>query len=262
MRTTADSSIRRPAQPYRVSQVDQYVTCPFKYFARSVLQLKEEADDASGLSPLERGTLLHALFERFYTRWHAEGRGAVTMESLPDALAVFAEIARDAFQTLSPADRALEETRMLGSIVGRGVAERVFELEADAGVGVTDRLLEKDIRGTFTFPLLGGLSQRTVEIRGKADRIDVLEDGTLRVVDYKLGKLPDLDHSVQLAVYAHAIRQMLATDGRGASRRLVGDVSGVRRRSPARGRTWQARARDGDGRGTSGRRVRRTHHRD
>ena len=42
-------------------------------------------------------------------------------------------IADDALARLPEADRALEETRLLGSIVARGMAERVFELEADAG---------------------------------------------------------------------------------------------------------------------------------
>src|SRR4030095_11526298 len=51
--------------------------------------------------------------------------------------------------------------------------------------------------------------------RGKADRIDLMEDGTLSVVDYKLGRLPDVATSLQIAVYAHCARQMLeAADGR------------------------------------------------
>ena len=77
--------------------------------------------------------------------------------------------------------------------MARGVAERVFELEADAGGRSSSGLLEVDLRGPFTFPQLGGLKQKTIEIRGKADRIDVFDDGTLRVVDYKLGRLPDLE---------------------------------------------------------------------
>src|SRR5262249_26455373 len=65
--------------------------------------------------------------------------------------------------------------------------------------------------GPFDFPLLGGLSSRAIEIRGKADRIDILADGSLRVIDYKLGRMPDLKSSVQIAVYAHCARQMLET---------------------------------------------------
>jgi RecB family exonuclease len=104
---------------------------------------------------------------------------------------------------------------LLGSIVARGVAERVFELEADADLQVVDRLVEVDLRGEFSFPRLGGIDQRPVNIRGKADRIDVLAGGGIRVVDYKLSRVPDTDHSIQIAVYAHAARQLLERqDGR------------------------------------------------
>ena len=203
------------AQAYRVSRVDRYVDCPFKYFAETVLGLPEEREEASGLTPLERGTLVHALFEEFYRAWHADARGTITGATLPDALELFSRLADRALASYPEADRALERTRLLGSIIARGVAERVFELEANAGGEVIDRLVEFDLRGPFAFPVLHGLSHRTIQIRGKADRIDVFADGGLRVVDYKLSRLPDLDTSVQLAVYAHAAKQALeAQDGR------------------------------------------------
>jgi RecB family exonuclease len=226
---------------YRVSRVDRYVDCPFKYFAEAVLQLREERDEMAGLTPIERGTLLHTLFERFYREWQSSGRGAITAESLPDALTMFSASAADEMARLPEADRALEGTRLLGSIVGSGVAERVFELEVDAGVEVRTRLLEQPIEGSFVFPVLGGLGQRAVEIRGKADRIDVLTDGSLRVIDYKLGRMPDLKQSIQIAVYAHAAQQMLeAADGQphpiagaaylafGDDRKLEGRIGGSR----------------------------------
>lgn len=200
-----------PTRTYRVSRVDRYVDCPFKYFAETVLQLPEEREEMSGLTPLERGTLVHALFEQFYRAWHASGRGTITAALLPDALAAFREIANAQLARLPEADRALEEMRLFGSMVGRGLAERVFELEADEGGHVVDRLIEFDLRGSFQFSRLAGLVQKEIEIRGKTDRIDVFADGSLRVIDYKLGKIPDLKSSLQIAVYAHCARQLLET---------------------------------------------------
>ena len=203
------------ARAYRVSRVDRYVDCPFKYFAESVLDLPDEREEASGLTPLERGTLMHELFERFYRQWQADQRGAITAATLPEAVARFAALTHEAMAPLPAADRALEEARLLGSIVARGIAERVFEIEIDQRREVQRRLLEQDLRGTFVFPCHGGLEQRSIEIRGTADRIDVLADGALRVIDYKLGRMPDLEVSVQAAVYAHCARQLLRTpDGR------------------------------------------------
>jgi RecB family exonuclease len=202
-------------RPYRISRVDRYVDCPFKFFSEDVLGLPEEREEMSGLTPLERGTLVHELFERFYRAWQAQGEGTITPSTLPKAVALFGRLTRDALERLPEADRALEESRLLGSIVARGLAERVFELESDAGGRVVDRLLEFDLRGPFTFPQLLGLKEKTIDVRGKADRVDVFHDGSLRVIDYKLGRLPDVSTSVQIGVYAHCARAVLTSrDGR------------------------------------------------
>jgi RecB family exonuclease len=156
--------------------------------------------------------LMHDLFERFYRAWDTGGNGTITPAKLPDAVAMFTEMARTTCARLPDADRVLEETRLLGSLVARGVAERVFELEAEDSSEVVRRQLEAVLRGPFRFPILGGLDQRVIEINGKADRIDVFKDGSLRVVDYKLGRMPDLKTSIQIATYAHAAQQQLEAE--------------------------------------------------
>jgi RecB family exonuclease len=234
---------------YRVSHVDRYVTCPFKYFAAHVLRLPEDRRLTAGLTPIERGTLLHLLFERFYASWQARGHGAVELHTLDEALDLFADMTKSELATLPEADRLLEEMRILGSLVSRGVAERVFELELGGRIGVSRRLLEVDLNGTFSFPTGAlGLVRRDIAIKGKADRIDVLDDGSLRVVDYKLGRMPDVKTSVQVGVYAYCAKQQLeAADGRphpvssaaylafGDDRRLEGRISGAS--EPADGAT-------------------------
>jgi RecB family exonuclease len=202
-------NLPQPPQPYRVSKVDRYVVCPFQYFAESVLKLAEEPEETPGLTPMERGTLMHDLFERFYRAWSDAGQGSITPAKLPEAVALFAEMARTTCADLPEADRVLEETRLIGSLVARGVAERVFELEAEDPGEVVARHLEAVLKGPFRFPILGGFDQRTIEINGKADRIDVFRDGSLRVVDYKLGRMPDLKSSIQIAAYAYAAKQQL-----------------------------------------------------
>jgi RecB family exonuclease len=205
----------RRSEVYRVSRVDRYVVCPFKYFAEHVLGLPEERDEAAGLTPLERGTLMHAIFERFYRAWQEGPGGAITAENLPEAERLFAAVADASLAGLPDTDRTLEQMRLVGSIVSPGVADRVFALEVAASAGVVERLIESELNGRFRFPVRGGLDERLIEIRGKTDRIDVLDDGTLRVIDYKLGRMPDVDSSVQIGVYAHCARQWIEQrDGR------------------------------------------------
>jgi len=203
----------RDPSPYRVTAVDAYLQCPFKYFSSTVLQLPEERDEVAGLTPIERGTLLHGLFERFYQAWQRSPGGTITPAAVPAAVQAFTRLTQEVLATLPPSDRALEMDRLLGSIASPGVAVRVFEHEAASGGRIVAREIEQALTGAFTFPYLGGFGQRSIEIRGKADRIDVFDDGSLRVVDYKLSRPPDKE-SVQIGVYAHCARQQMeARDG-------------------------------------------------
>ena len=52
---------------------------------------------------------------------------------------------------------------------------------------------------------------RQVGLRGKADRIDLLADKTLRIIDYKLGYAPDRKLALQLPVYGLCAVQHLQT---------------------------------------------------
>lgn len=202
----------QPPREYRVSSLDRFVECPFKYFAGSVLRLDEEMEEESALTPRERGTLLHAIFEQFYRDWDAAGRGAITMATVPDAIAEFERLTREKLATLPEADRVIESSRLLGSIVMRGAAERVFLLEAAESRGVRRRWLEHQMNGSYDFPA-GFAPPKRIAIRGVADRIDELADGSLRLVDYKLSR-PPAKGAVQLKVYGYAAQRLFeAADG-------------------------------------------------
>jgi RecB family exonuclease len=52
---------------------------------------------------------------------------------------------------------------------------------------------------------------RPVTLRGKADRLDLLEDGTFRLIDYKLGWPPNRARALQLPIYSICAEQQLAS---------------------------------------------------
>ncbi len=55
----------------------------------------------------------------------------------------------------------------------------------------------------------GRADRAAFSIRAKADRIDLLEDGTLRVIDYKLGRAPKASRALQLPIYGVCAEQHL-----------------------------------------------------
>jgi len=197
----------REAGVYAVSSIERYLDCPFKYFAGYVLRLPEERAEESGLTPQERGQFLHEVFEAFFFEWQLSGRGTLTTENMADALAIFESIAETQLATLPESERALERTHLLGSAAAPGLAERAFAFEIEHGGDVVERLLEHELEGAFSFRTDAG--PRTVRLRAKADRIDLMADGTLRVVDYKLGKAPKPHRALQLPVYGVCAEQSL-----------------------------------------------------
>ena len=193
-----------------VSRVERYLKCPFQFYVANVLQIEEEPKDENSRSPLERGRFLHELFETFFHEWQARGRGRITSREMAEARALFAEIAEPALRSLSPAEAALERARLFGSAVGSGIADRVFAMEAERGVEIRERLMEYELDGEFSFTGEDGRS-RAVRLRAKIDRVDVLGDGTFRLIDYKTKYVPDRRTALQLPIYSACVRTSLST---------------------------------------------------
>lgn len=168
------------------TKLERLGRCPLQYLLRHVLGVKKPDDPELSaeqwLSPLERGSLLHSVYERTL-------RGIErTRESLDDvafehaALAALdAEIAV-ARERLPPpgeavfeveAERLREDVRAFVAMV-REDGPRWLELERAFGR-----------RGAPPVPvtLPGGV----VHAAGAIDRVDRLDDGRLVVIDYKTG---------------------------------------------------------------------------
>jgi RecB family exonuclease len=201
-----------PQRPWSVSALETYLTCPFKFFARYVLELEEDPDDDEALDPRRQGMILHDAFETFYDAWQKAGHGAVTAENLDAARALWVELVERALEGLSDTDASLERTRLLGSSAATGLGEAALRMEAERSVPVIQRLLEVELNGPLTLTVGG--AHRVVEIRGKADRIDILADGTFRLIDYKLGTAPKTKDALQLPIYALRAEQRFRAEGR------------------------------------------------
>ncbi len=195
------------AGTYAVSALERYLACPFRYFARHELELEEEAIDEPVLAPRQRGRFLHRVLERFYAGWQAAGQGAVTPANLDQALDRFGALVEAALGELPPVDRAVARAWLNGSAAAPGLAEQLFQLEIGQPLAIVERLVE--VRLERTYPVDDRGARRTVRVRGTADRIDLLADGTFRIVDYKTDRAPRRDRALQLPVYARCAEQRL-----------------------------------------------------
>lgn len=201
-----------PQRVWSVSALETYTGCPFKFYAQHVLRLEEEPDDEEVMDPRRQGQFVHEVFETFFRAWQDAGHGAITPLNLPVARELFVQVVDRALEHVAEGEAALERTRLLGSPAAAGLGEAVFRMEAERPVPVVARLLEHALNGRFTIETDAG--PRQVELRGKADRIDLLDDGTFRLIDYKLGWPPDKGKALQLPIYALCAEQRLDVLGR------------------------------------------------
>ena len=136
---------------------------PYQFYASAILQLASlDALDADP-SAAWRGTAVHAILEQ----WHA-------IDAPPGELVPIAERAL-ARMSAHPLMRALWQPRLI-----------------DALLWIEQELVEdrKKGRTVLAFERWGAMTVRGVRIKGRADRIDRLADGTLAIVDYKTGTPP------------------------------------------------------------------------
>jgi len=195
------------AREWSVSGIETYLTCPFKFFAQRVLRLEEERDDDDVMNPKAQGQFVHDVFEAFFQRWQDRGHGTITSANLDLARQLFAQVVEEQVASLAEAEAAIERTRLLGSSVAAGLGEVVFRMEAERPTPVVERLLEEELRGEFEFT--GPRGTRRIALRGVADRIDLLDDGTFRLIDYKLSSAPNKSRALQLPVYGLCAEQRL-----------------------------------------------------
>jgi RecB family exonuclease len=219
-----------PVRAWSVSALETYLDCPFKFFAQHVLKLEEEPEDEEIMDPRRQGQFVHDVFEAFFRAWQAAGHRAITPDNLETARGLFAAVVDHALERLPVAEAGVERTRLLGSPAAAGLGEAVFRMEAERPTPVVERLLERRLDGDIVIATADG--PRTVALRGKADRIDLLADGTFRLIDYKLGWPPNRARALQLPIYSLSAEQQLA--GRRGRKWALGEAVYLAFKGPRR----------------------------
>lgn len=224
------------AVPVSSSAIERWCRCPFHYYLERVLHVDKteqpEGDESWTISPMARGSLMHAILERFFNELLPAGR--------PAAGASFTAADHARLDALAAEEFAgLEATGQTGFALA-------WENERRAIVRDLHTLLTKDEehRGTtwlpayfeqkFGFAEAGSWPPavvalpdgREVRLRGVIDRVDVAPDRAhprqARLLDYKTGGVDTAalkkdplvaGTHVQLAVYALAVRDRLVALG-------------------------------------------------
>ncbi|HEY0996656.1 MAG TPA: PD-(D/E)XK nuclease family protein [Gemmatimonadaceae bacterium] len=211
----------RPVSP---SAIEQLATCPLAWLYRYGLGIRApqdpEYDPESWLDAAERGSLLHAVYERFGKRWvHRQHEMA-----LPEAEADIRDITREEIARWAEAVPAPSEAvRAAESEALELEALSFLAMERDLHAGTPDGEWASFERGFGEEEgACWAAAGRALRIRGKIDRVDRLPDGTHRVVDYKTGSVWAYRHdakqgpfrggrTLQAAIYSRVIERLDGT---------------------------------------------------
>ena len=222
------------------SRLEAWASCPHRYFVRYILRVEavDDADDDHRISPLERGSLVHRILERWLTEaiddeavpsptepWPDQWRARLIAigDEECDRLAARGLVGRQLYWEYDRRQILNDLNRFLDFDNGQRAVHGSRPAAAERGFG-----MPRSPDGPVT---IGIGDDRSLRIRGSIDRIDVTDTGGLLVVDYKTGSArsynglsaqnPTLGgQRLQLVLYDLAARRLQdtpdSTEGYGA----------------------------------------------
>lgn len=199
------------------SAIELYRKCPYRWFVERKLHLDDAGEE---FGSREKGLFAHSVFQAFYKQWAERGHDRVSPHNFDEAQTLFGEVF----------DRVVE-AQGDASLGNRYVA--ISELEREEIAHLKRQLLGSLSFQQYLFPqyhVRGHEVAISPEdkivyagaiLQGRADRIDVDDQGNLIVIDYKGSTfhheagfiLPNEDEpyegpdKVQALMYAQAFRR-------------------------------------------------------
>jgi ATP-dependent helicase/nuclease subunit B len=212
---------------YSVTQLESYGKCPYQFFADKVLRLNVVEAVEEGLSPLERGGVLHEILFEFYSQRREQRLSSLadaTDEQFATATTMLLSLARKKLDGLHVSEIFwdVDKEMILGSSLRTGLLQEFLQVERERKVTTSPAFFElafgsrvgsktnEDVLLKHEEPI----QAEKVQLRGKVDRVDV-GDEVFTIIDYKSGKTVagrkeiDLGMSLQLPLYLYAVEHIL-----------------------------------------------------
>lgn len=188
LRSMFDFSINSQARPLTPSVLNQYITCPMKFYFSYVLDLREQEEFNDEVDHRLLGLIFHASMQNIYERFGHDEIDIADIESLNDK--ALESVVDDAFR---------KEFFKVGeglpiSFTGKQLLTRMVV------VNYVKNTLKIDSNNCVPFRIIGletnefdhpfEVDGMRFKIGGIIDRLQEESDKTWRVVDYKTGAAP------------------------------------------------------------------------
>lgn len=209
---------------WSASQVNEYATCPYRFFAHRLLKLDALKEPEEGMNALQLGSVNHAILEKTYSEF-AKGSYAIVPEYLNDALGTLYEEAQAVFER-APQDYGFRPTalwREEQSVILRQLENLIridFSTQSPLNKFGSPRIpFKTELKFGLgdSKPALIGIEDKIMRVRGAIDRIDRVGD-KLIVIDYKTGttKIDSKEivagRNFQMMVYLLALEHIITQE--------------------------------------------------
>ena len=165
------------------TSLQEYAACGLRYFLASVLRLRpaEEPEERELMDAAERGSLVHAVLERFFLHMQTLGRPKQNEVWTADDRELLLTMLEDELEQAHRRGRA--GLAVFADHQRRGLrADLTTFLEADNDYRLETGAIPVEFEKRIPETEVGGFT-----LRGVVDRIDKDENGKAWVVDYKTG---------------------------------------------------------------------------
>lgn len=156
-----------------VTSIENLIRDPYSVYARRILQLEPLDPIGQRADARIRGNLIHEALASFTKEWLSRPFDRAARERL-------LELWRDQFSAIA----AFPEVHAVWTLLAPRIADWIVAWEAGRDTRVATRYAE--IKGDFAFDAPAG----PFKLTGRADRIDLMVDGTIGIYDYKTGAPP------------------------------------------------------------------------
>lgn len=223
------SILKKNVSPTRL---ETYASCPFQYLLSVIMGIEglTEPEKEATITPLDKGKLIHDILYEFYANLKKERGPSLRLkpedrerlaETAQEKFSEFEQIGVTGYPMLWEAEKR-SMIKQLGDFFNEELRETEFiptYFEVRYGMNPFDSQ-ESDL--STEEPVSLKLNGKTLNLRGRIDRIDLTKDGAKgRVRDYKTGSVSAKPNefqggrTLQLPLYLYAARQLLGSLSKG-----------------------------------------------
>lgn len=170
----------------------RYVECPLKFYFATIAHIKSADELSDKIDALTFGNILHESMQELYTPIIGVENANDRVAGLRDKELVERSVDKIIGKLLLGDESASKadftgDTLLVRDIIIKYIYEGILSYDS-CRKGFKIAGLERDV--DCRYPISNG---RFVNLSGRADRIDELNDGTMQIIDYKSGNRPHLE---------------------------------------------------------------------